>query len=117
MTQLHEKPIHLDHARRKSATEVPIPQTADIHGHHLGAITPLIRAAAVGNRLQMQLLLSVGADVNAIDPKYGANALFWAARNGHLDAVAFLLDRGVDANSRAQDGKMPLIWASITGQF
>lgn len=56
--------------------------------------TPLMIAAGLGQVQTMQLLLTAGADVHAIDPRMGASALHKAAQSGNPDGLALLLDHG-----------------------
>ncbi|KAM0177136.1 hypothetical protein ACHAPF_004492 [Botrytis cinerea] len=73
---------------------------ADVNPPPGGIGNPLIAAAGHGNVNLMSLLLSYGADINAIGG-YSNTALCeasdtrWAARP---DAVKFLLDKGADVN-------------------
>lgn len=53
--------------------------------------TPLIAAARKGHLAVAKRLLTAGADINAIDDGVGT-ALYWAAFEGRLEMVKFLLD-------------------------
>lgn len=46
-------------------------------------------------------------DVNALDA-YGCQPIIWAARNGYVDAVVYLLDHGADIESSGFGGMRPL---------
>ena len=54
----------------------------------------------------------------AIETKGGLTALLHAARQGHVDAAAALLDGGADVDRvSAADGTSPLLMATINAQF
>ena len=57
-------------------------------------LTPLMLAAGHGQPHMLELLLSAGAQVLAIEPRAGATALHKAALSGNPDVVALLLDHG-----------------------
>jgi uncharacterized protein len=54
--------------------------------------TPLLVAARDGHTEIVRELLAAGADVNAVEPVFGAVALHKAVANGHAQITAFLLD-------------------------
>lgn len=56
-------------------------------------------------------LLKVGSDINAHD-QLGWSALLRAARNGHVQAVEFLLAAGIDKNAINSDGNTALMYAT-----
>jgi ankyrin repeat protein len=60
------------------------------------------------------LLLSSGADINAID-NYGRNCLNYACRAGFLPAVRLLLDRGMDIDFQSNSGCTGLLEACRCG--
>jgi len=66
------------------------------------AVAPLAIAAAVGN-LRILQVLAPHVDVNAQDGR-GRTALHWAAENGHLQCVEFLLSVGA-SKSIADDAQ------------
>ncbi len=47
----------------------------------------------------------------------GMTALLYAAREGHLDAAAALLEGGTDIDQRSADGTSPLLMAALNGHF
>ncbi|KAJ1551724.1 Serine/threonine-protein kinase plk1, partial [Nowakowskiella sp. JEL0078] len=64
-------------------------------GPFLRGITPLCLAAYLGKEGMCKLLLDAGADPNAKD-KNGATALMYGARDGHVEVVESLIERGAD---------------------
>jgi len=90
------------HARSEVWTEV---MAVPPHGHSdynraipHGGDTALMFAARVGDVRSARLLVSSGANVNDTDA-WGVSATALAAHAGHREMVAFLLDRGADANA------------------
>lgn len=61
----------------------------------------------------IELLLSFGADPNALDEMGGTTAQ-WAAGNGHIDAIRILLDTGMDPSA---DGRLALRLALSKGHL
>jgi ankyrin repeat protein len=72
-------------------------------------------AAAEGNLLRVQTFLGQGISAQAADGR-GMTPLFWAAKNGHPDVVALLLERGAAMNPLRQDGVTPIFIAAQEGQ-
>ena len=63
-----------------------------------------LHAAAAWNRVERAwLLLQFGADINAIDAHSLTTPLGYAARNGHIEMVKFLLDSGADKALPTED--------------
>jgi ankyrin repeat protein len=61
--------------------------------------TPVGRAAASGDTLALETLLSKGGAPSVLDGARMA-PLHWAARAGHVDAVRALLEAGVPVDQR-----------------
>jgi ankyrin repeat protein len=74
------------------------------------AHTPLLVAARDGHVQAVTLLLEAGADVNAVEPTFGAVPLHKAVYNGHVDSTRIIAGRpGVDLNFQgATNGYSPL---------
>ena len=65
-------------------------------------------------------LLSRGADVNTLDPRYpqlARPALMTAASLGYSEIVRLLLANGADVNARDAGGGTALIWACNDGHI
>jgi ankyrin repeat protein/ketosteroid isomerase-like protein len=74
------------------------------------AHTPLLVAARDGHVQAVRLLLEAGADVNAVEPTFGAVPLHKAVYNGHADSTRIIAERpGVDLDFQgATNGYSPL---------
>lgn len=57
-------------------------------------LAPLMIASGLGNPQMVELLLTAGANVLAVEPRMGATALHKAALSGSPDVVGLLLDHG-----------------------
>ena len=88
--------------------------------------TPLMFAAANNEADVITVLVDKGADVAAAtkarasstnEPMGGLAALHYAVRQGNVEAVDALLDRGADINQVSADNTTPLMLATINGQF
>ena len=77
-------------------------------------LTPLMFAARKNRLDVVRLLLSHGANVNAMCRGHGT-PLAIAAANGHADMVKLLIDHGADPNLGSPDGFTPLMHASAMG--
>ncbi len=77
----------------------------------------LLLAAEKGDVNLIKEALEKGAHVTTRNNN-GIDALLWAANNGHIDAVQYLLDRGdFDINRQSNNGKTALMWAITWGHF
>ena len=70
--------------------------------------TPLHLAAAVGNAPLVRLLISAGADVDAVECILGETAVNIAAAYGRYDAMVELCEAGCDVNIADKHGVAPL---------
>jgi ankyrin repeat protein len=75
-----------------------------------GQLTPLMFAAREGDIESARLLISAGAQVNAIGGD-GKNALSLAVFNGGYDVASFLIDNHADVNNADAQRFTPLFWA------
>ena len=76
-----------------------------------GGFTALHFAAREGCVECVDVLLSHGVDINAIDPQ-GNSALVLALINGHYDAASVLIDRGIDL-TLADDTGQTALYAAV----
>ncbi len=80
-----------------------------------GLSQSFVEAGKNGDIAQLENLLALGADVNAMHNR--DCAMTWAANNGHVKTVTWLLDHGADINIIVQDGKWtPLMVAAVMGK-
>jgi len=70
--------------------------------------TPLHLAAAVGNATLVRLLVSAGAEVDAVERILSETAVNIAAAYGRYDAIRELCDTGCDVNIADKHGVAPL---------
>ncbi len=74
----------------------------------------LLKMAKEGADSLVEMLLSVGADVNARDEN-GQTPLMLAAAEGHTETVTALLDAGADVHANDNDGKTASLLAGEKG--
>ena len=73
-----------------------------------GPTEEMFQRAAAGGVESVKEWIAKGANVFAVD-EHGMTALHWAARNGHLDIVTYLIEeKGLDANARTHNLQTPL---------
>jgi ankyrin repeat protein len=77
--------------------------------------TLLHHMAAKGELAKAKLLLTHGADINAIDDEYRSTPLGVAARSGQAAIVELLLERGADPTAAGAPWAVPLAWAERKG--
>jgi hypothetical protein len=81
---------------------------ADVNAHGKGEVvdrTALMAAASNGAHVNIvRLLVDKGADVNTRG-ELGWTALIWAAREGDIECVKYLLSKGADPHIKALDDK------------
>jgi len=75
-----------------------------------GWLTPLMFAAREGDVESAKLLVSAGADVNALGAD-GKNALALAIFNGNYDVASYLIDAKSNVNQADTQRFTPLYWA------
>jgi ankyrin repeat protein len=74
----------------------------------------LHRAAIRGETSSLEMMINLGADVNAPDQQ-GRTPLHDACLKGHVDTARLLLDRGAKIAARDENGATPLHDAALGG--
>lgn len=92
---------------------VPVEITRRTSSSVLGC-TLLQGAAADGNKSMAELLIIMGADINARSESGGA-PLYWAASQGRTEVAGFLIAQGADVDIGNNDGVTPLSIAASWG--
>lgn len=78
-------------------------------------VTLLHDMAQEGDIEKARLLLDHGAEIDAVDEEYRSTPLGFAARWGHREMAALLLERGADPNKSGAPWSTPLAWAHKKG--
>ncbi|KAL8846507.1 MAG: hypothetical protein Q9221_008410 [Calogaya cf. arnoldii] len=87
-------------------------------GSEKGLSAPaIVRAAQAGSVIEVETLLSQGADVGAIHRQSGRNALAVASHCGNENVVQLLLQHGADVNTRDASSLCPLHLAAMRGHY
>lgn len=76
-----------------------------------------MQVVKLGNTAVVEALLLVGADINVRDPACGLTVTHDAAREGFIDSVRVLVDRGADTNIVDEQGNLPLHLAAREGHL
>jgi pimeloyl-ACP methyl ester carboxylesterase/ankyrin repeat protein len=66
----------------------------DVNRRGPEGLTPLMIAAGLGQAQMVELLLTAGAEVLAIEPRMGATALHKGAQSGNADVIGLVLNHG-----------------------
>jgi uncharacterized protein len=80
---------------------------------------PLVLAAIAGDRANVALLLSRGADVQRkmnIAGLFPANALSMAVARGNTELIEVLLNAGADLHEKDMNGMTVIHWAALAGR-
>ncbi len=87
--------------------------------HHTewSVMAKFYNAVKSGHLHMLQRLFTQGANANVQNVR-GKSPLWVAASRGHLDIVAYLVQRpNVDVNSRSSSGRPPIFWPSADGDI
>jgi ankyrin repeat protein/ketosteroid isomerase-like protein len=100
----------VDEVRRLIVAGAKVDERFPVVNGFNDAHTPLLVAARDGHAQAVKLLLEAGADVNAVEPTFGAVPLHKAVYNGHADSTRMIAERpGVDLDFQgATNGYSPL---------
>lgn len=90
----------------------------DVFMHEVDGWTPFHAFVLRGARKMVKLCLKAGVDVNAAmgSPDGlpgGCSALHLAAHRGDVSIINILIQNGAELNSRNEEGKTPVLFASI----
>lgn len=91
-------------------------EKVDVNAAQGDGTTALHWAAYTGQTAIAELLLARGADVRATTRLGSLTPLMMAAKNGHAEIVARLLDAGADAGAPNANGTTPLMLAAAAGK-
>ena len=83
------------------------------HGEYPEGLTPLMRAALLGDTDRIEKLLSGGAEVNQVSND-GSTALMWAAVCNHPATLKALVNAGAEVFARSRDGGTALMSAAAS---
>ncbi|RDL34650.1 uncharacterized protein BP5553_07778 [Venustampulla echinocandica] len=72
-------------------------------------------AAEYGDEILLSLLIELGGYMPNSKDKNGWTPLYWASRNGHVEVVKLLLEKGADLNAATKSGETPFHQASGSG--
>lgn len=78
--------------------------------------TALQWAAQRGHETLAELVLSKGADVNAMDNFFGQSAFYLAVKNRHVGLIGILLANGADMSLDGELRRIALNWAVREGR-
>lgn len=101
----------IDHNPNETVIEKIIDSGANIDAQSKGGHSILIRAVSkpIPDRL-IRKLLSMGADIHAVDTANKANALHWAGdHNNSLEVIKMLVEKGSDVNNLDNMNRTPLM--------
>jgi len=88
---------------------------AEVNAIDKGGYSPLMLAASNNHAAVVRTLAVHGARLNQTEPDLGWNALIWAAKLGHGETVAALVELGADTGLRDRSGNSAADWARKNG--
>jgi len=71
----------------------------------------LLNLARFGNKEMIELYLTSGGDVHAVDVNKSNALHYCSAYNGNLETMKYLISLGVDYKAKNENGKTPLEFA------
>jgi len=100
------------------AVQVLLEAGADVNVQDSNGMTPLMWAANVGDPRNVAILAtSPNINLNATDKVSSETALMRAARNGKVDSLKILIERGASVDLRNQQNMTALLSAAQTGSL
>lgn len=95
------------------AVKYLISQGADMHARHSDMQYHLLHIAAKKGHLTLVQCLHEEINPHYLDQKdsNGQTAILWAAANGYLDVVQYLVKKGANLLLSSNKGKTPIDWA------
>ncbi|XP_047231430.1 cyclin-dependent kinase 4 inhibitor C isoform X3 [Girardinichthys multiradiatus] len=88
-----------------------------LDGHSINCSHYITEVAMLGNSALVNALLEAGADPNVRDMILKLTVTHDAAREGFLETVRVLVDRGADVNLADENGNLPLHLAAKEGHL
>ena len=104
---------HLEHNGSPESLLFCTGTSVMVHGHKQRSVPPLHFAACKGELPMVQLLLRMGAPINA-ESDHGVQAIHLAARDGSMDVLAALIAAGASVNCRDYKRRQPIHYISGT---
>lgn len=102
LNKLRTKQAQIDAIKAETTVEVKGQRPRSLSSFHL--------AAFIGCTALVRLYAETGVDVNLLNSKRDT-ALLWASRWGHLDTVAYLLEKKADCSLENDKNSTALHWA------
>lgn len=79
--------------------------------------TPLMKAAAEGDKKAVQTLLKSKADINAQDTEEKKTALYYAISNEQKEITKLLIDKGANLENLSENQESALFMATTTNNY
>lgn len=89
---------------------------ADLETSQDSGGTPLYRAACLGNRRMVKMLVEAGADINSRGKSGGWTPLHGSLLASPEKGLHLLLEKGADINAKNDDGETPL-WHAVRHSY
>ena len=102
---------------RINILEYLIAQGADVNASGKSDTSPITTAAYEGNKEVIQLLVKNGADIHHKSEDNHWTLLHYAAKYNHAHLIDFLIESGIDVDSRSRNGWSALATASDNGDI
>ena len=102
-------------ARDTAAVKALLQKGVDVNAAHGDGMTALHWAAAHGDAVLAQMLLSAGANIRATTRLGGITPLHMASQGGHAGVAAALIAAGADSNAVTSTGATAVMLAARAG--